>query len=259
MTHLSGTRVVVIGGSRGFGRGMVEALAAAGATVYALARHAGDLDQLKREVSGVQTSVADVSDPQLAARLLQELRPDILVLNAGAMPSMLPVPEQSWQQFSRNWDTDVRGTFEFGAEALRLPLKPGSVVMIVSSGAAIASSSPLVWSYGSAKRMQWFLANSFQEAANARGLGLRFAVLVPRLTDQTELGRASLAVFAAREGISEQAYLQRLHAGVPLTPEMVGQGVVSLLTDPAYQAGLAFGFSEQGRLKPLNIPAAAGR
>ncbi len=250
MNQLSGKTVVVTGGSRGFGRGMVAALAAAGATVHALARHAGDLDQLKREVKGVQTYVADVADPHVAPRLLRDLRPDILILNAGAKPSQLPIHEQSWEQFGCVWDTDVKATFQFGKEALLMPMTPGSVVMIVSSRAAIAGNSPLVSSYGSAKRMQWFLAQSFQEAANKMERIIRFVVLVPRLSNLTELGQASLSAFAAREGINEQAFLERF--GVPLTPAMVGHSVVDLLTDSAYQDGLAFGFSNKGQLQALN-------
>ena len=105
MSQLNGKRIIVTGGSRGFGRGMVEALAAEGAMVYALARSPRDLDQLQRAVKGVQTCVADVSDPQLAPQLLREIRPDILVLNAGAKPPMLPIHEQSWEQFARVWET----------------------------------------------------------------------------------------------------------------------------------------------------------
>ncbi len=259
MTELNGKRILVTGGSRGFGRGMVEALAAEGATVYALARSAGDLATLAREVRGVQTCIADVGNPVVAPRVLGEIHPDLLILNAGAQPPMLPIHEQSWEQFNCVWDTDVRATFQFGKEALLMPMSPIRVVIVVSSGAAIAGSSLLIGSYGSAKRMQWSLAQSFQEEANAMGLGIRFVVLVPRLTDQTQLGQASLAAFAAREGISQQAYLERVHLGAPLTPHMVGEGVVKLLTDKAYQDGLAFGFSEQGLLKPVNLLPATGR
>ena len=46
---------------------------------------------------------------------------------------------------------------------------------------------------------------------------------------------------------------------VLLTPEVVGQVVVSILIDKGYQVGLTFGFSEKGLLKLLNLPAALVR
>jgi NAD(P)-dependent dehydrogenase (short-subunit alcohol dehydrogenase family) len=244
MKHLDGKIAVVTGGSRGLGQGIVRALAAEGAEVWALARDAGRLDLLKREVAGVQTLAADVTDPQTAAQTLRTTRPNILVLNAGATPTMAPVHEQSWEQFSRTWETDVHMTFAFGKEALLLPLAPGSVVVIVSSGAAIGGSA-LSGGYAGAKRMQWFLAHYLQGESDSLKLGIRFVALVPKqIIGATELGHNAAAAYSAHQGISEQAFLERF--GLPLTPEGVGSGVVALLTDPAYRTGSAFAITGQG-------------
>lgn len=244
MTQLNNKIAVVTGGSRGFGRGIVGALAGEGAKVWAAARDSGRLDLLRQEVEGVQTLVADVTDPQAAPRLLREIRPDIVVLNAGATPVMAPVHEQSWEQFSRVWETDVKATFSFGKEALLMPLAPGSVVVIVSSGAAIGGS-PLSGGYAGAKRMQWFLTQYLQQESEKLNRGIRFVALVPRqISGATELGHTAASAYAAQQGISEQAFLERF--GPPLTPEGVGQGVVALLTDKAYQAGIAFGITGGG-------------
>ena len=243
MRYLDGKVAVVVGGSRGIGQGIVRALAAEGASVWALARDAERLEQLKREVDGVQTLVADVTDPQTAPQTLGATRPDILVLNAGARPFLAPIHQQSWEQFSRNWETDVRMTFAFGKEALTLPLAPGSVVVIVSSGAAIGGSE-ISGGYAGAKRMQWFLAHYLQGESDALNRGIRFVALVPKqIIGATELGHAAAAAYAAQQGISEQAFLERF--GPPLTPERVGQGVVALLTDQAYGNGIAFGITSQ--------------
>jgi NAD(P)-dependent dehydrogenase (short-subunit alcohol dehydrogenase family) len=254
MRQFEGKTAAVIGGNRGLGQGIVRALAAEGAAVWALARDAGRLDQLKREVAGVQTLVADVTDPQTAPQTLRTIRPDILVLSAGATPMMAPVHQQSWEQFSRTWETDVHMTFSFGKEALLLPLASGSVVVIVSSGAAIGGS-PRSGGYAGAKRMQWFLAQYLQQEADALQLGIRFVALLPRqISGATELGRNAAAAYAAQQGISEQAFLARF--GPPLTPERVGDGVVALLTDPAYRNGIAFGITSQG-LASLDSASAA--
>jgi NAD(P)-dependent dehydrogenase (short-subunit alcohol dehydrogenase family) len=244
MIELNNKTALVTGGSQGLGRGIVEALTAEGASVWTIARDIGRLDLLKREVKGVQTRAGDVTDPQVVSQALKEIRPDILVLNAGARPANIPVHEQSWEQFGRVWETDVKSTFFFGKEALLMPMSPGSVVVIMSSGAAIAGS-PLSGGYAGAKRTQWFLAQYLQEESSRLKLGIRFVALLPRqIIGATELGHIAASAYAARQGITLQAYLERF--GVPLTPQTVGQGVVALLKDNAYQDAIAFGLTGQG-------------
>jgi len=243
MRYLDGKVALVVGGSRGIGQGIVGALAAEGASVWALGRDAERLDQLKREVAGVQTLVADVTDPQTASETLSSIRPDILVLSAGATPMMAPVHQQSWEQFSRTWETDVHMTFSFGKQAMLLPLAPGSAVVIISSAASIGGSA-LSGAYAGAKRMQWFLAHYLQQESAALDRGIRFVTLLPKqIIGTTELGHTAAAAYAAHQGISEQAFLERF--GVPLTPARVGQGVVALLTDHAYGDGVAFSITSQ--------------
>ncbi|MEO5951209.1 MAG: SDR family oxidoreductase [Chloroflexia bacterium] len=244
MYVLEGKTALVTGGSAGFGRSIVSALANEGADVWALARDAGRLDQLKAEVKGVQTLVGDVTDPKTAPQVMHDLRPQVLVLNAGATPDMGPVSKLSWEQFSRNWETDTFMTFAFGKEALQMPLAEGSVVVIMSSGAAVGGSA-LSGGYAGAKRMQWFLAGYMQQEADALGLNIRFVAMVPRqLVGTTELGRKAVKVYSAQQGISEEEFLGRF--GTPLTPELVGRGVVELITNPAYAKGTAFAISSNG-------------
>jgi NAD(P)-dependent dehydrogenase (short-subunit alcohol dehydrogenase family) len=246
MGHLNGKAALVTGGSRGIGLGIVRALAAEGAAVSVLARDAERLEELEHELAGLQTLVADVAAPDAAVTALHATQPDILILNAGATPTMAPVHQQSWEQFSRTWNTDVHMAFAFGKEAITLPLKPGSVVVIIASGAAISGGgSPLSGGYAGAKRMQWLLAQYLQQEAASLDRNIRFLTLLPQqIIGTTDLGHAATAAYAAHQGISEQAFLARF--GPPLTPDDVGRAVVALITDPAYNRGVAFGVSGRG-------------
>jgi NAD(P)-dependent dehydrogenase (short-subunit alcohol dehydrogenase family) len=82
---LKDRNVVVNGGSRGLGLGLVEALVARGARVTVVARGAESLGAVGARL-GVATICADVTDQAAANRILAEVRPDILALNAGATP-----------------------------------------------------------------------------------------------------------------------------------------------------------------------------
>ena len=121
--------------------------------------------------------------------------------------------------------------------------------MIISSPAAIDVGSALGGSYASAKRMQWFLAHYFQQEADRLHLGIRFVALLPPPVGTTDRGRIGVLGSAALQGISEQALLKRY--GGTLTPEAVGRGVVSLVTDDTYKDGIAYRLTGQG-LELLN-------
>src|ERR1700684_3663139 len=85
--NLKDKKVAVTGGSRGLGLGLVEALVAHGARVTVVARDADALAAVQARL-GVATFSADVTDETAAHRILAEVRPDILALNAGAKPRM---------------------------------------------------------------------------------------------------------------------------------------------------------------------------
>lgn len=79
---LKDKNVVVTGGSRGLGLGLVGALVAHGAQVTVVARDTGALEAVRAQL-GVATISADVTDEAAAHHILAQIRPDILALNAG--------------------------------------------------------------------------------------------------------------------------------------------------------------------------------
>ena len=229
-SELSDRTTVVVGASRGLGRGIATAFAQAGAPVVAVARTAAALNELQGGAGGVQLEVADASDPSVAGNLLDRYEPQVVILVAGATPLMRPLQQQTWETFSVNWHSDVRIAFQWTREALLKPLRPGSTVVVISSGAAVAGS-PLSGGYAGAKATQRFIAAYAQEEANRGGLGIRFTAVLPRITPLTDLGRPAVRAYAARSGQTEQDYLGRF--GEPLTPEAAGAAVVDLVQTDA--------------------------
>jgi NAD(P)-dependent dehydrogenase (short-subunit alcohol dehydrogenase family) len=91
--------IVVTGGSRGLGLGLVEALVAHGAKVTVVARGAEALQSVRSRL-GVAVIAADVTDESAAPRILADVRPDVLVLNAGVTPGMGSLDNLSWAAFT---------------------------------------------------------------------------------------------------------------------------------------------------------------
>jgi NAD(P)-dependent dehydrogenase (short-subunit alcohol dehydrogenase family) len=236
--NVSSMNVVVTGGSKGLGLGLVEALVSHGAKVTVVARNADALASVRAQW-GVATACADVTDAAAARRILSEASPDLLVLNAGARPPMGRLDKLTWEDFSATWEADVKAGFHWVQAALTLPLKPGSRVLVGSSGAAL-NGSPLSGGYAGAKRMLWVMARYANGVSAQADLGIRFQVLVPQqMVGGTGVGDTGANAYAQTMGISKEQFLARF--GVPMSPREFGDKVVCVLTDPQYGAGMAFG------------------
>lgn len=237
---LKSKNVVVTGGSRGLGLGLVEALADHGANVTVVARQSDALDAVRTRL-GVSAIAADIRDEAAANRILGEVRPDILVLNAGAKPPMARLDQISWADFTAPWDHDVRAGLHWLQAALNLPLAPGSRVLVVSSGAAVAGS-PMSGGYGGAKRMLWFMARYANRVSEQRELGIRFQAILPRqMILGTGIGDTAAGAYAQSMEITPEAFVARF--GAPMPPRAFGENVVAVLADPAHEEGFAFGLS----------------
>jgi NAD(P)-dependent dehydrogenase (short-subunit alcohol dehydrogenase family) len=221
---------VVTGASRGFGRAIAAALAAAGTNVVGIARGERELRAVRDELGErFIPVVADATDEALAQNVLRDHRPGLLVLNAGVTPHMAPVHEQTWETFSRNWHADTRHVFTWTRAALREPLAPGSVVVAMSSGAALGGS-PLSGGYASAKAAIRYLRGYAADESNRAGLDIRFVTLLPQLTPATGLGSAGVAGYAARQGVDRDTFVENMQP--ILTPDQVAKAVVELAGDP---------------------------
>lgn len=225
--RLEGTTAVVTGASRGFGRAVATALVERGANVIGVARSEGLLFQLKEQLGGAfSPEVADAATPDLPARLISHYRPRILVLNAGATPAVARLQDQTWDNFSSNWTVDVRHVFNFIREALRAPLDPGSVVISLSSGAALAGS-PLSGGYAGAKATIRFISTYGRWEAERSGSGIRFVSVLPQLTPATDLGRVYTEAYSGSNVAPP---------GPSLSLDQAGTSIADLATDDTHAA-----------------------
>ncbi|MBA0086716.1 MAG: SDR family oxidoreductase [Acidobacteria bacterium Pan2503] len=237
MLPLTGKNMVVIGGSGGVGRKIVEYGICNGARVLAVARHEGPLQQLAKEVSGAEVLSLDATEESAPSKVFDVFQPDTLVVCAGALPPGAPLNKLSWQEFAVNWETDVKIAFHFCKAALSRPLPAGASVILMAGSAALAGS-PISGGYAGAKRTQIFMANFSQKESDRLGLGLRFMALAPRIMPDTEVGKHAVAGYSSYLGISAADVIQSMDS--PPTSSGVAKAVIDLSTNPDRFKGKVF-------------------
>jgi len=246
MSDVLSRTTVVVGASRGLGRGITRAFAEAGAPVVAVARTGPALAELAATSPNIQIEVVDAAEATVAGSLLDRYEPEVVILVAGASPVMRPLQHQTWETFSVNWHADVRIAFHWLRAALLKPLRPGSRVVVISSGAALAGS-PLSGGYAGAKATQRLITGYAQEEAERAGLSMTFTTVLPRITPLTDLGRPAVQAYAARNGLSEEEYVRQM--GEPLTPELAGAALIELVRTDATDLGPGYLLTAAGLQK----------
>ena len=151
----------------------------------------------------------------------------------------------------------MQHVFNFTREVLTAPLDPGSVVVSLSSGAALVGS-PLSGGYAGAKATMKLISSYAGLEARRLGANIRFLSVLPQLTPATGLGKLYTERYAAMAGMSEAQFLDQRFGGA-LRPEQVGENIADLAVDdsyshPAYLLGRRPAVS---RLSPSRSPASS--
>lgn len=243
MRSLSGKSMVVIGGTGGVGRRVVEAGARDGAQVLAIARREAPLRKLAHDVPGVRILTVDATDENAPSKIFGILEPDILVITSGAFPPTAPLHEQSWKQFAVNWEADVKIAFLFCKAALSKPLTAGSSVILVASYAGLGVS-PNSGGYAGAKRTQILIANYSQKESDRLGLGLRFTVLAPHIVPDTAFGRYLVGSYSSYLGMSEADFIASMAS--PPSATDVAAAAIRMAKNPNNSRYKVFTVSNKG-------------
>jgi 3-oxoacyl-[acyl-carrier protein] reductase len=239
ISDLSGMTTIVVGASRGLGREIATAFAEAGAPVVAVARTAAASPQPSGGAGTIHPEAADAADATVPARLYDRYQPQAVILVAGATPHMRPLQHHTWETFSVNWQTDVKIAFHWLREALLTPLRPGSRVVVFSSGAAVnPNGSPLSGGYAGAKATQRLITAYAHDEANRAGLGITFTAVLPKFAPATGVGKPAIQAYAARAGQSFEDYLQELDMVV--TPQIAATAVAGLVKADAASIAPAY-------------------
>lgn len=196
--QLNGKRAIVVGGSRGIGRAVVEALAGAGAHVgFSYVRDeaaARDVEAAVRARGGVAAAVrADSTRGEDVTALFDEVgrfgAPDIVV-NVAGTTRFGPIATMKDEDFDAQFALNARGAFLVLREAAKRVAEGGRIVQISTGGTTSPSAG--AGTYLASKAAGEHLAFALSRELGPRGVTVN--VVSPGLTETDGLVMPEAAI-----------------------------------------------------------------
>jgi len=196
MSTLKNKVILVTGASRGIGAAVAQQLAAAGAKV--IVNYAGGKDAAEQVVDRIKTQggdaialQADVSNATAVAQLFDQAishygKIDVLVNNAGIMITKL-IKDTSDEDFSRQFDINVKGTFNTMREAATKLADHGSIINFSSTTTRLLM--PTYGTYVATKGAVEQLTRVFAKEVGARGINVNAILPGPTNTELFTAGK----------------------------------------------------------------------
>jgi 3-oxoacyl-[acyl-carrier protein] reductase len=235
MFSLKNKNALVTGGSRGIGRGIVLALAAAGANVainYLTKKD--EAEKLAAEITALGVKgfavAGDVSKHEQVAMMFNDVKNrfgnlDILVNNAGVV-SMGPIDKLTEENWDRVVDTNLKGHFLCIKEALKIMPKGGKIVSIssiASGGVGVGFGN--IAHYAASKGGVVGMVEDLAVELGPRGININ--AIGPGVIE-TDMTQAMLADEKTKAG-----FMTKIPKGRLGRPDDIGHATVFLSSDEA--------------------------
>ncbi|MBM3974708.1 MAG: SDR family oxidoreductase [Planctomycetes bacterium] len=240
MTASAPLATIVTGSSRGIGKAIAEALAAAGHRLLLVARDDAALaaiaSDLRARGAKAATCALDLRDENAAAAAVAAARAafgrvDVVISNAGTAPSD-KVENTNQADLHEAFDLHVGAPLAFARATAADFKQQGSGCLVHLASTAGLRGYPFTSAYTAAKHGMVGLARALH--AELGPAGVRVYAVCPGFVD-TSITRRAAAAIAARGKITADVALQRMGAqnriGRMHSPEEVAAAVAQLLRD----------------------------
>jgi 3-oxoacyl-[acyl-carrier protein] reductase len=220
---------VVTGGTKGIGRAVAEALAAAGQTV--VVNYAGDATAAGHTVAALQASgasalavQADVADEVAVAAMFDTVEQafggvDVVVHSAGRM-RLSSIAEIDLDELDSLHRTNIRGTVVVAQQAARR-VRPGGAIITLSTS-VLGLSTPTYGAYAASKGAVEALTLVLAQEMRGRDVTVNVVAPGPTATELFFTGKDQATI----DRLAHQPPLQRLG-----TPADIAE-VVAFLAGP---------------------------